>query len=117
MAWFLVWQGQDVVPHDPRANIYISPFTGGNGGVISLDSESSGLETTRQVGQCSCVHKLSHNAGSRLRKPSDEVEKAEAVSPKTRDVLVVNEVLSFKSEVVIFFPVAANRQNIARAFY
>ena len=44
------------------------------------------------------------------------MEEAKAVGSEAGDVLVVNEVLALEFEVIIFFPVAANRQNVIRAF-
>ena len=44
------------------------------------------------------------------------MEKAKAVRAKTRDVLIVNKMLSLESEVVIFFPVPADGQNIIGSF-
>ena len=44
------------------------------------------------------------------------MEQPEAVSSKARNILVVNEVLALESEVIIFIPVAADRQDVVRAF-
>ena len=115
-AWLLVRQGQDVVAQRPRADVYVPELSGLNRCVITLNAKPSRLEAPRQVGERTRIDKLTHDAGRRLGKPTDEVEKTKAISPKSWDVLVVDKVLSLESQVIVFLPVAADGQHLVGPF-
>ena len=116
-AWLLVRQGQDVVSERPRTNVYVPEFSGLNRCVITLNAKPSSLEAPWQVGERTRIDKLAHDAGRRLGKPTDKVEKTKAISPESWDVLVVDKVLSLESQVIVFLPVAANGQHLVGPFY
>ena len=84
--------------------------------VVTLNAKSTRFETSWEVRQRSCIDKLAHDAGCRLGKPANEVEQAKAVSSKAWDVLVVDKVLSFESQVIVFLPIAADGQNLIGSF-
>ena len=116
-AWLLVRQGQDVVSERPRTDVYVSELAGLNWCVITLNAKPSSFEAPRQVGERTRIDQLAHDAGCRLGKPTDEVEKTKAISPESWDVLVVDKVLSLESQVIIFLPVAAHGQHLVGPFY
>ena len=101
LAGLLVRQGQDVVAQRTGADVYVTELTRLDGGIVSLDAQATGLQTTGQVGQRTGIHQLAHDAGGALGKPADEVEQPEAVRTKTGDVLVVHEVLALQFEFVV----------------
>ena len=115
-AWLFVRQSHYVVAHCPAGDIHIPELTWGDGRVIALDSQPASLQSTRQVRQSTGVHKLTDQRRSRLGSTTDQVDQTKAVAAKTRDVLVVNEVLALLLSLVILQPIAANRQDFRRIF-
>ena len=77
LARLLVRQRQDVVAHRARGQIYVTELTGGDGGVVALDPQATGFQTTGQVGQRSRIHQLAHQGSCCFGVATDQVDQTE----------------------------------------
>ena len=115
LARLLVRERHDVVAHGPAGHVHVAPLTRTDGGVVPLDPEPLGLEATRQVRQGTCVDQLTDKRRAGLGEGTDQVDEAEGIEAKARDVGVVDEVVALGLVLVVRVPVAADSQNGRRA--
>ena len=112
-----VWQRHDVIPHCPGRNIYIPELTRRNRRVVSLNSKTTRLQTTRQVRQRTRIYKLANDGSTSASITTNNVDITQAISTKARNVRVLDEVLSLEFLSVFLFPVPAYGQYLLRTSF
>ena len=108
MAWLFIRKGKNIVSKRTRSDIHVAELSGLDWGVITLNPQTTGLQSAGEVRQGSCIDKLTHDAGGRLSKATDQMEQTKAIGSEAGDVLVVNEVLALQAKFIILVPVAAD---------
>ena len=109
MARLLVRERHDVVTQRPGGDVYIAELAGGDGGVVPFDSEPTGFETAGEVAEGTCVNQLSNDRSTSPSITANDMNETKTISTKTRDIRVLDEVLSLEFSFVGFIPVPSYR--------
>ena len=115
-ARLLIGHREQALAQRTPGHIGIAPLTRHKRSIVPFDTQALGLQTSRQVRQCTRVDQLAQDRRSRLGEATDQVDQTRAVEAHTREIRIVHEVHHLPLASVIFLPVVSDRQNRARTF-
>ena len=114
LAWLLVRERHNIIPDRSARNVHIPELARSNRCVITLDTQPTGLQTTRQVTQRTCINQLANQRCTCPSITTDQVNQTQSVSTEAGYVGILHEVLALEFLLVVLFPVTANRKNCSR---